>query len=144
MLRARELFKARTRQTSLLFALILLCAASAAAQTTATFAGRDYPIVGNTHIAADFNGDGRPDLVVTNESEQTSLTVLLNNGDGTFGAPVGFPNVNGFDGPSLTLADFDHDGRLDAVVVHQFSCFSAGCAIGDSVTFWRGVGDGSF
>jgi hypothetical protein len=190
MLRARELFKQRTRRTSLLFALILLCAASAAAQTTVTFAGRDYPIVGNTHIAADFNGDGRPDLagaglnvrvslnngdgsfrpyveypaggftqdvaagdlngdgradlVVTNESEQTSLTVLLNNGDGTFGAPVGFPNVNGFDGPSVTLADFDHDGRLDAVIVHQFSCFSAGCAIGDSLTFWRGVGDGSF
>src|SRR5215213_7041896 len=175
MLRARELFKARTRQTSLLFALILLCAASAAAQTTATFAGRDYPIVGNTHIAADFNGDGRPDLagaginvrvslnagdgsfrpyveypaggftqdvaagdlngdgrldlVVTNDSEQTTLTVLLGNGDGTFGAPVGFPNLSGYDAPSVTLADLDHDGRLDAVVVHQFACFSSGCSV---------------
>lgn len=189
MLTASEPFEVRTLRASLLLALILLCAASAAAQTT-TFAGRDYPIVGNSHIAADFNGDGRPDLagaginvrvalnngdgsfrpyveypaggftqdvaagdlngdgradlVVTNDSEQTSLTVLLNNGDGTFGAPVGFPNVNGFDGPSIALADFDHDGRLDAVVAHQFSCFNSGCTVGDSLSLWRGVGDGSF
>lgn len=189
MPQASELLRPRGRRASLLVALILLCAAGASAQTV-TFAGRDYSIVGNRHIAADFNGDGRPDLagaginvrvalnngdgsfrpyveypaggftqdvaagdlngdgradlVVTNESEQTSLTVLLNKGDGTFGAPVGFANVGGFDGPSVTLADFDRDGRLDAVVAHQFSCFSAGCAVGDSVTVWRGVGDGSF
>lgn len=190
MLQASEPFRPRASRASLLVALILLCAAGASAQATGTFAGRDYPIVGNRHIAADFNGDGRPDLagaginarvalnngdgtfrpyveypaggftqdvaagdlngdgradlVVTNESEQTSLTVLLNNGDGTFGAPVGFANVSGFDGPSVTLADFDRDGRLDAFVAHQFSCFSAGCAVGDTVSFWRGVGDGSF
>jgi hypothetical protein len=189
MLQAIELFEPRVRRASLFIALILLCATSAAAQT-ATFAGRDYPIVGNNHIAADLNGDGRPDLagaginvrvalnngdgsfrpyveypaggftqdvaagdlngdgrpdlVVTNDSEQTTLTVLLNNGDGTFGAPVAFPNVNGFDAPSIALADFDHDGRLDAVVAHQFSCFNAGCTVGDSVSVWRGVGDGSF
>lgn len=189
MLQASQLFEPRIRRASLLFALILLCAAGASAQTV-TFAGRDYPIIGNSHIAADLNGDGRPDLVgaglnvrvalnngdgsfrpyveypaggftqdvaagdlngdgrldlvVTNDSEQTSLTVLLNKGDGTFGAPVGFPNVSGFDGPSVKLADFDHDGRLDAVVAHQFACFSAGCSVGDSVSFWRGVGDGSF
>jgi hypothetical protein len=189
MLPVSELFKPRTHRASLFIALILLCAASAAAQTT-TFAGRDYPIVGNSHIAADFNGDGRPDLagaginvrvslnngdgsfrpyveypaggftqdvaagdlngdgrtdlVLTNDSAQTSLTVLLGNGDGTFGAPVGFPNVNGYDSPSVALADFDRDGRLDAVVAHQFSCFDAGCSVGDSLSIWRGVGDGSF
>lgn len=189
MLTASEQFAPRMRRASLLFALILLCAASAAAQTT-TFAGRDYPIIGNSHIAADFNGDGRPDLagaginvrvslnagdgtfrpyveyaaggftqdvaagdlngdgrpdlVVTNDSEQTTLTVLLNKGDGTFGAPVGFPNLSGYDAPSVTLADLDHDGRLDAVVVHQFSCFSSGCSVGDSLSIWRGIGDGTF
>jgi len=189
MLHVSELFEPRALRASLLVAFVLLCATSAAAQTV-TFAGRDYPILGNSHIAADFNGDGRPDLagaginvrvalnngdgsfqpyveypaggftqdvaagdlngdgradlVVTNDSEQTSLTVLLNKGDGTFGAPNGFPNVNGFDGPSVTLADFDHDGRLDAVVAHQFACFNAGCSVGDSVSLWRGIGDGSF
>src|ERR687890_479860 len=42
----------------------------------------EYPAGGYTQdvAAGDLNGDGRADLVVTNESEQTSLTVLLNNG----------------------------------------------------------------
>jgi hypothetical protein len=28
----------------------------------ATFTTQQYPLLGNTHIAADLNGDGRPDL----------------------------------------------------------------------------------
>ncbi|HEX8558862.1 MAG TPA: FG-GAP-like repeat-containing protein [Pyrinomonadaceae bacterium] len=181
---------AQTTSKALLFLTLMLFAAASAAAQTASLAGRDYPIIGNTHVAADFNGDGRPDLagaginvrvslnngdgtfrpyveypaggftqdvaagdlngdgrldlVVTNDSEQTSLTVLLGAGDGTFGAPTGFANVTGYDSPSVALADFDRDGRLDAVVAHQFSCFNAGCTVGDSLTLWRGVGDGGF
>ncbi|MFL6334489.1 MAG: FG-GAP-like repeat-containing protein [Pyrinomonadaceae bacterium] len=186
---ASKLFAPRAQQALFLLTCILLCAAGAAAQT-ASFAGRDYPIIGNTHVAADFNGDGRPDLagagsnvrvalnagdgsfrpfveypaggftqdvaagdlngdgrldlVVTNDSPQTALSVLLGNGDGTFSAAVSYPNDTGFDSPSIALGDFDGDGRLDAAVAHQVSCFNAGCVVGDSLSFWRGVGDGSF
>ena len=189
MLLASELFKSRTHRVLLFMLFIMLCAASAAAQT-ASFAGRDYPIIGNMHVAADFNGDGRPDLagagsnvrvalnagdgsfrpyveyaaggftqdvaagdlngdgrldlVVTNNSAQTALNVLLGNGDGTFGAAASFPNDTGFDSPSVALGDFDGDGRLDAVVAHQINCFNSGCIVGDSLSVWRGVGDGSF
>jgi hypothetical protein len=175
----------------LVLALIttLLCVSAASAQS-ATFVGRDYPEVGNNHVAADFNGDGKPDLavtgtvvrvslnngdgtlrpagqypvgnspqdiatgdlngdgrldlVVTNNDQQTGLSVLLGNGDGTFAAAINIPNDTGLDAPSLALADFDHDSRLDVVVAHQISCFTAPCVIGTSVSLWRGIGDGTF
>ena len=37
-------------------------------------------------IAADFNGDGKPDLVVDYGSSSANASVLLNSGTGTFGA----------------------------------------------------------
>ena len=38
---------------------------------------------------ADVNGDGKPDLVVANDSSDT-VSVLLGNGDGTFQAQQTF------------------------------------------------------
>ena len=37
---------------------------------------------------ADFNNDGRADVVATNAGLDNNATVLLGNGDGTFGAPI--------------------------------------------------------
>jgi len=60
--------------------------------------------------AADLNGDGYLDLVVTG-NYLTQAYVLLGNGDGTFGPPVGFGLVN--QPFSVAVADFDGDGKLD-------------------------------
>jgi hypothetical protein len=64
-------------------------------------------------LPADVNGDGSPDLVVSNAGDAT-LSVLVNAGDGTFTAPV---SVSLDAEPAgLAAADLDGDGRIDVVV----------------------------
>ena len=66
-------------------------------------------------FVADFDGDGKADLAVTNSDN--TLTILLGNGDGTFRAtaasPMTFPYTASV-GPS---ADFNGDGIPDLFVV---------------------------
>jgi FG-GAP-like repeat len=97
-------------------------------------------------VLADLNGDGKLDIVVSHVGPDT-VSVLLNNGDGTFQAPRDF-TVGAFvqGGPStlsgrpnfhrdLAVADFNRDGIPDIVVANHDS--------GDiSVLFGRG--DGTF
>src|SRR5438874_6290524 len=66
--------------------------------------------------AADFNGDGVPDLAVSNSgchlsTPSKTVSVLLGNGDGTFQAAVDYPA--GCDSTSVTAADLNGDGSLD-------------------------------
>jgi hypothetical protein len=77
---------------------------------------------------ADMNSDGNLDLVTTNGNV---IAVLLGNGDGTFQAPVSV-NVVGI--VEAAIADFDGDGKLDAVV----TSYSSG------ISFMKGDGLGSF
>jgi beta-lactam-binding protein with PASTA domain len=63
----------------------------------------------------DFNRDGNLDLAV--QSYSGSITILLGNGDGTFGAPTDY-NPGGYTGSytgdaSMVLGDFNGDGFLD-------------------------------
>jgi hypothetical protein len=63
-------------------------------------------------VAADLNGDGRPDLAVAN----SPLEVLLGNDAGGFSAAPGSP-VRVAGGPlSVTTADLNADGKVDLVV----------------------------
>jgi hypothetical protein len=65
----------------------------------------------------DFNGDGKPDLVVDHADSVffgSSVSVLIGNGDGSFQAPVEYAT-----GGTPTLAgigDFNGDGILDLAV----------------------------
>jgi FG-GAP-like repeat len=77
----------------------------------ATFTTQRYPLIGNTHIAADLNGDGRVDLAGSNAN---AASVMLGNGDGTFGAKTDFPI--GFQTQAVTAGDFNSDGRMDLMV----------------------------
>lgn len=81
-----------------------------------------YPggAAGVTGLAiADFNGDGIPDVAVSNSSASLSnglgLFVLLGNGDGSFGAPNGFPSDAGLAG--LAAANFNGNGEADIAVL---------------------------
>ncbi|MGZ4809032.1 MAG: FG-GAP repeat domain-containing protein, partial [Thermoanaerobaculia bacterium] len=93
--------------------------------------------MGNTPyevVAADFNGDGIPDLATANGTAPAAFTVRLGTGGGSFGAANSFIG-SGFGGLSMTVADFDGDGVLDAALVN----FS-----NTSFTVFHGNGDGSF
>ena len=89
-------------------------------------------------VAADFNGDGRDDLAAINNGHST-VTVALNNGDGTFGTPVSYAALTGFNpaGPAslLAAADFSGDGVIDLVTASTASY---------QVDVLQGKGDGTF
>ncbi len=87
---------------------------------------------------ADVNGDGNPDLLVTDQCNNL-IAVLLGNGDGTFQAAVTYsPGGTGVGG--IAVADLNGDNKWDIVVVS-----GSGEANGDSsIGVLLGNGDGTF
>jgi hypothetical protein len=63
----------------------------------------------------DFNGDGRPDIAVSNYSSGT-VSVGLGNGDGTFAPALGSPFAVGASAGAVAAADFNNDGHQDIAV----------------------------
>lgn len=68
----------------------------------------------NSLALADFNGDGKLDIAVSNFHSNT-IAVFLNQGGGVFGAPVittlQIPNTVG----AIVAGDFNEDGKLDLI-----------------------------
>src|SRR5688572_31146408 len=85
----------------------------AAAQSTQspTFSIQSYPLVGNSHIAVDLNGDGILDLAGPGAF---GAGIMLGNADGTFRARVNFPA--GGQTQDLAAGDFNSDGKQDLAV----------------------------
>jgi hypothetical protein len=80
----------------------------------------------------DFNGDGKPDLAVTN-SGANGVNVFLNS-EGGLSAVSAIP-ATGASPSSLAAADFNGDGKLDLAVANSGS---------NNVTILLGNGDGTF
>src|SRR5215216_5234920 len=95
-----------------LFVFAVACAMTCGevSAQVATFTTQQYPLLGNTHIAADLNGDGKPDLAGAGAN---AVSVMLGNGDGTFRAKTDFPTAA--DPQAVAAGDFNSDGKVDLV-----------------------------
>ena len=82
--------------------------------------------------AGDFNLDGKADLVTANSTANT-ISVLLGNGDGTFGANTDY--AVGTQPMAVVVADFNNDGKPDIAVANQNS---------NTVSILLGNGNGTF
>jgi hypothetical protein len=64
----------------------------------------------------DFNGDGIPDIAVANDTTSGAVSVLLGQGNGTFGSPTNY-NVGSYP-TSVAVGDFNGDGIPDLAVAN--------------------------
>ncbi len=117
--------------------IALLLATAGAVKAQVSFAPRvNYLLgLGTTPygvFSADFNGDGKMDLVTANTGG-TNVSVLLGSGTGTFAAAV---NYAAGSGPSAVFsADFNGDGKKDVAAVNSSD---------NTVSILLGSGTGTF
>jgi hypothetical protein len=100
----------------------------------------NYSMSNNIQVANDpgsvtlvsLRNNGRLDMVMSNYGT-SNVTVLLGNGDGTFGAPMHFNGGVGHN--PVAIADFNKDGTPDLLVADQSN---------DTVNLLAGNGNGTF
>jgi hypothetical protein len=98
--------------------------------------------------AGDYDGDGRPDVVVTNLDFETH-SIYRNLGDGLFAyatteSGIGFPTLP-FVGFGTLFFDFDHDSWLDLVVANghimdNAPAYRSGATYGQRNLLFRNIG----
>jgi hypothetical protein len=83
--------------------------------------------------AADLDGNGRLDLLGTQQSDPGYVFVMLQNSNGSFKTPV--PHLVGKDPISVAVGDFNRDDIADLAVLNSAD---------DSISILLGNGDGTF
>lgn len=96
----------------------LLLALNGVLHAGVLFPGEKHAVGTQPHavIAADFNGDGIPDLATSN-SNSGNVSVLMGTGGGSFAPRVNFSAGSAPD--TLAAADFNGDGKTDLVVADR-------------------------
>jgi hypothetical protein len=84
---------------------------------------------------ADLNGDGKPDLIVSNTANRGGVSILLGNGDGTFAPKTVLPSDG--DPGGIAVGDLNGDGIPDVA----FTNVANGA---QDVQVYLGKGDGTF
>lgn len=85
---------------------------------------------------ADLDMDGHPDVIVaTMSTTPETISLFPGIGNGTLGAEIAYPGLQGANG--VVMSDFDNDGATDAAVIFEISndimvylntCDETGCA----------------
>jgi Bacterial Ig-like domain (group 3)/Calx-beta domain/FG-GAP-like repeat len=127
----------RLHAISSIILAVLVGASTASAQSFST--ATDYSVGDNPNfgVAADFNGDGKPDLAIGNVLNK-NVSVRLNTGNGTFAGPVNY--LVDFNPEALAAADYNGDGKLDLAVGN----FLGGPTSAGTFSILIGNGDGTF
>ncbi len=112
-----------------------------------TFLASESYVAGQTPgwaAVADFNKDGKLDVVTANSGSGNS-SILLGNGDGTF-QPATNVSVPGTTPVYVATGDFNGDGNPDFITFNSPGGFAAPC-LGTNLscmTVFLGKGDGTF
>ena len=85
-------------------------------------------------VATDLDGDGDPDLAVTNQNRH-DVTILRNNGRANFSQPAFSPEVVDLTPLGIVASDFDGDTDTDLAVADRSS---------DGVSILDNTGSGDF
>ncbi len=90
-----------------------------------------------TVATADFNGDGKLDLVTSNNEVTDNISVFLGDGNGNFNSPVNLSagNLVGRQNHFVVTGDFNGDGKLDLAASNDIS---------ENVSVFLGDGTGNF
>ena len=116
--------------------LIVIASQSSALaeQATMFFTARTFAVASGPHsiVVADFNGDGKPDMVTANDYSN-NVSILLGKVGGEFRAAVNYPV--GSVPLSVVVEDFNGDGKLDLAVANWGS---------GTVSVLLGNGNGTF
>jgi hypothetical protein len=119
-------------------AMTVNCDTSSSSGITSTWAAANlqFPVgaaPGSVEIA-DFNGDGKLDIVIANEQSR-NVTILLGDGKGGFREAKGSPFTAGHSLNDIAIGDFDGDGKPDLAFANHEQ---------KSLTVLSGDGQGSF